>query len=59
MSKKDREEKVVVIFIEGETEIEFYKRLVSVMRAHCGGRLACSVEPINTSEIGQYKDKVL
>ena len=59
MSKKDKEEKVVVIFIEGETEIEFYKRLVSVMRAHCGGRLACSVEPINASGIGQYKNKVL
>lgn len=61
MSKKDREgkEKVVVIFIEGETEIEFYKRLVSIMRIHCGGRLACSVELINASGIGRYKDKVL
>ena len=59
MSKKDKEEKVVVIFIEGETEIEFYKRLVSVMRTHCGGRLTCSVELINASGIGQYKDKVL
>lgn len=61
MSKKVKEEKenVVVIFIEGETEIEFYKRLVSVMRAHCGGRLSCSVETINASGIGQYKDKVL
>lgn len=61
MTKKDREEKenVVVIFIEGETEIEFYKKLVSVMRTHCGGRLTCSVEPINAAGIGQYKDKVL
>ena len=46
MSKKDKEEKVVVIFIEGETEIEFYKRLVDVMRTHCGGQLTCSVESI-------------
>lgn len=59
MSKKEREEKVVVIFIEGETEIEFYKKFVSIMRTHCGGRLSCSVEPINASGIGQYKDKVL
>lgn len=59
MSKKDRKEKVVVIFIEGETEIEFYKRLVSVMRVHCGGRLTCSVELINASGIGRYKEKVL
>ncbi len=59
MSKKDKEEKVVVIFIEGETEIEFYKRLVDVMRTHCGGQLTCSVESINAAGIGQYKDKVL
>lgn len=62
MSKKGKEEekeKVVVIFIEGATEIEFYKRLVNIIRTHCGGRLSCSVEPINASGIGQYKDKVL
>lgn len=61
MGKKEinRKEKVVVIFIEGETEIEFYKKLVSIMRTHCGGRLTCSVETIDASGIGQYKDKVL
>ena len=61
MSKKEREEreKVVVIFIEGETEIAFYKRFVGIMRTHCGGRLTCSVETIDASGIGQYKDKVL
>ncbi len=41
MSKKDKEETVVVIFIEGETEIEFYKRFVGVMRTYCGGQLTC------------------
>lgn len=51
--------KVVVIFIEGDTEIEFYNRLVSTVRAHCGGRLSCSVEVKNASGIGQYKSKVL
>lgn len=60
MSKIDEaKKKVVVIFIEGETEIEFYRKLVCTMRAHCGGRLVCSVETINASGIGQYKDKVL
>lgn len=61
MGKKGREEKekVVIIFIEGETEIEFYKKLVSIMRTHCGGRLVCSVETIDASGIGQYKDRVL
>ncbi len=61
MGKKDSgiKEKVVVIYIEGETEIEFYKQVVSIMRAHCGGRLSCSVETIEVSGIGQYKEKVL
>lgn len=61
MGKKESadKEKVVVIFIEGETEIEFYKRLVSIMRSHCGGRLVCSVETINAYGVGQYKKKVL
>lgn len=61
MGKKERNEgkKVVVIFIEGETEIEFYKRLVSLMRSHCNGRLMYSVEIIDVSGIGQYKEKVL
>lgn len=59
MSKRERKEKVVIIFIEGETEIEFYKRLVGTMRGYCGGRLSCSVEPVNAAGIGQYKNKVL
>lgn len=57
--EKDEKERVVVIVIEGDTEIEFYKKLVGVMRDHCGGQLSCSVEPVNASGIGQYKDKVL
>lgn len=57
--KDDEKEKVVVIFIEGETEVEFYKSLISIVRTHCGGRLSCSVETIDASGIGQYKDKVL
>lgn len=56
MSKK---EKVVVIFIEGDTEIEFYKEIIKIMRKHCGGKLACSVETENAAGIGQYKRKVL
>ena len=59
MSKRDKEETVVVIFIEGETEIEFYKRFVGVTRTYCGGQLTCSLELINASGIGQNKDKVL
>lgn len=59
MSKKEQTEKVVVIVIEGDTEVAFYKRLVQIMRDHCGGRLACSVETIDAAGIGQYKNKVL
>lgn len=52
-------DKVVVVFIEGYTEVEFYKELVRIMREHCGGKLSCSVETINAAGIGQYKRKVL
>lgn len=55
----NKKEKVVVIFIEGDTEVEFYKELVRIIREHCGGRLNCSVETINAAGIGQYKRKVL
>lgn len=39
--------KVVVIFIEGDTEVEFYTELVEIMRKHSGGRLDCSVKVIS------------
>lgn len=52
-------EKVVVIFIEGATEIEFYKELVKIMRNYCGGRLSCKVEIENAKSIYRYRDKVL
>lgn len=51
--------KVVVIFIEGYTEKEFYKELVEIMRMHCGGKFDCSIEIENAKGIGQYKRKVL
>lgn len=53
------DKKVVVIFIEGDTEVEFYREFVKIVRTHCGGRLNCSVEIVNASGIGQYKRKVL
>lgn len=50
--------KVVVIFIEGDTEVEFYRELIQIMRGHCGGRLSCQVETVNASGIGRYQRKV-
>jgi hypothetical protein len=52
-------EKVVVIFIEGATEIEFYNELIKIMRNYCGGRLSCNVEIENAKSICRYRDKVL
>ena len=51
--------KVVVIFIEGDTEVEFYKELVKIIREYNGGKLDCCVEIGNASGIGNYKRKVV
>lgn len=51
-------DKVVVIFIEGETEVEFYKEIVKIIRKHNNDHLNCIVETKNVSGIGNYKTKV-
>lgn len=49
----------VVIFYEGDTEEEFYKKLVQQIREYNGGKLDCKVKPINVKGIGNYKKRVL
>lgn len=51
-------EKVVVIFIEGDTEEEFYKILIQEIRNKAGGLLPCKVEIKNVKGVGHYKSKV-
>ncbi|MEE3393846.1 MAG: hypothetical protein VZR23_09285 [Lachnospiraceae bacterium] len=51
--------KVVIIFIEGDTEVDFYKKLVGYYREKNGGRLSCRVEVKNVKGVGNYQNKVL
>lgn len=58
LKKNEGKEKVVIIFIEGDTEEEFYKRLLQEIRIKAGGTLPCKVEIKNVKGVGQYKVKV-
>lgn len=49
---------MVTIFIEGDTEIEFYNKLLSILRKKNGGKLYCDIEVKNVKGIGNYKNKV-
>ena len=51
-------DKVVVIFIEGDTEEEFYKALLASLRRKCGGRFPCNIVLKNVKGVGNYKSKV-
>lgn len=50
-------EEVIALFVEGDTEVEFYKLLISAMFKMNGGNLACKHEIINMKGIGSYKDR--
>lgn len=52
--------KMVVFFVEGETEVKFYQRLVAYYRDKCGGRLNCQVlKPMNVGGVSKYKSRVV
>lgn len=51
-------DKVVVIFVEGDTEEEFYKVLLASLRQKCGGRFLCNIVLKNVKGVGNYKSKV-
>ena len=51
-------ETVVVIFVEGDTEVDFYKKLVAYLREKSGGRLRCKVDVKNVKGVGRYQSKV-
>ena len=44
--------KLVVIFVEGDTEVNYNKKLVSYYRNQHGGRLNCRVEIRNVRGVG-------
>jgi len=51
--------KLVVIFVEGDTEVEFYKGLIKYYSNLNGGRLNCKVEYGNVKGVGNYQSKVV
>lgn len=48
-------EKVVALFVEGQTELEFYKAVVIEARALMGTQYECNVEYVNVKGIGNFK----
>ena len=48
--------KIVAIFVEGDTEIEFYKAVVQQIRQKTNKPFSCSFEWINMRGVGNYKN---
>lgn len=40
-------ETIVTVFVEGDTEVDFYKKLIAYLREKNGGRLHCKVDVRN------------
>ena len=40
-------ETIVTVFVEGDTEVDFYKKLIAYFREKNGGRLHCKVDVRN------------
>lgn len=52
-------EKLVILFVEGDTDDEFYKSLVSSLRNKANEKkFSCEVIVKNVKGVGRYKDKV-
>ena len=51
-------QKVVVVFIEGDTEEEFYAQILQELRKKAGGKFQCKIEVKNVKGVGQYQKKV-
>jgi len=49
---------VVTVFVEGDTEVDFYKKLVTFLREKNGGHLSCKVDVKNVKGVGNYQSKV-
>lgn len=51
--------KIVALFVEGDTEIEFYKAVIKKTRELKGAKFDCKVKYKNIKGIGKYKDDCL
>ena len=55
--------KVIIIFVEGDTDEEFYKRLISIIKSKCNNDFKqfniSKVHIINLEGIGNAKDRAI
>ncbi len=52
-----KKKEVIVIFVEGDTEVDFYKKLMGHIRTLCGGTLSCNLSSHNLKGVGGYQNK--
>lgn len=57
-TQKDKEKKTILtVFVEGDTEVEFYGKMVASIRQKVG-KGQCSIEIKNVKGVGNYQSKV-
>ena len=49
---------MIILFVEGDTEVDFYKKFIAYFREKNGGRLHCKVDVRNVKGVGRYQNKV-
>lgn len=54
--KAKQKKTLVLIFVEGDTEVDFYNKMKEHLRLMLGGRLLCEVKVHNLKGIGQYQN---
>ena len=54
--KEDRKKTLALIFVEGDTEVDFYNKMKEHLRHKLGGKLACEVKIHNLKGVGQYQN---
>jgi hypothetical protein len=54
--EQDQKKTLALIFVEGDTEVDFYNKLKEHLRQKLGGKLACEVKIHNLKGVGQYQN---
>ena len=55
--KKAKQKKtLVLIFVEGDTEVDFYNKIKEHLRLMLGGKFLCEVKVHNLKGVGQYQN---
>lgn len=54
--KEDLKKTLALLFVEGDTEVDFYNKMKEHLRHKLGGKLACEVKIHNLKGVGQYQN---